>query len=165
MGYDWHWQWQPSAQLSQQLLSQLQSGQPSQQLFAQQLPEHWVAAGVLPAKARPLVKSAPTVARENNVLVNMMKLTFWLMALIYQNWWECSTNISRASRATRLDETALEHPSDAARRALALQSDQPAAVENAMGNRNGRSGLVGRRLCGEFDAAVKASGAGRQETD
>jgi len=72
---------QPSAQLSQQPLSQLQSGQFSQQAQqlspSQQLPV--VAAGVVAANANALVANAPTAANEKNDFANMVKLTFWLM--------------------------------------------------------------------------------------
>jgi hypothetical protein len=77
--YDSHVQSQPSVQLSQQPLSQLQSGQPSQQLLLQQLPAHVVAAGVEPANANALVASAPKAARDQMDFVNMIDLTFWLM--------------------------------------------------------------------------------------
>jgi hypothetical protein len=71
---------QPSAQLSQQPLSQPQSGQPSQQLLLQQLPPpHVVAAGVVAANESALVASAPTTARDQRDFVNMIYLTFWLM--------------------------------------------------------------------------------------
>ena len=83
--YDSHVQSQPSAQLSQQPLSQLQSGQPSQQLLLQQLPAHVVAAGVVAANANALVASAPMAARDQRDFVNMIYLTFWLMKLIDRN--------------------------------------------------------------------------------
>jgi hypothetical protein len=68
---------QPSAQLSQQSLSQPQSGQPSQQPLSLQQPV--VADGVVEANASTPVLKANAAARENNALVNMIKLTFWLM--------------------------------------------------------------------------------------
>jgi hypothetical protein len=70
---------QQSAQLSQQLFSQLQSGQPSQQLLLQQLPPQATVAGVVAANANALVASAPMAARDQRDFVNMMDLTFWLM--------------------------------------------------------------------------------------
>jgi hypothetical protein len=77
--YDSHAQSQPSVQLSQQPLSQLQSGQPSQQLLLQQLPPQVAGAGVVAANASVLVASAPTAARNHRDFVNIMYLTFWLM--------------------------------------------------------------------------------------
>ena len=75
-----HVQLQPSAQLSQQLLSHLQSGQPSQQPLSLQQPLVQVAAtGEVPANARTPVLKRTAVARDKIALVNMMKLTFWLM--------------------------------------------------------------------------------------
>jgi hypothetical protein len=70
---------QPSAQLSQQPWSQLQSGQPSQQALAllQQPPPQLASEGA-PANASELANKAPTAARDQRDLVNMMKLTFWL---------------------------------------------------------------------------------------
>jgi hypothetical protein len=70
---------QPSVQLSQHSLSQLQSGQPSQQSLLQQPPVQVAAVGVVEANASAPVRSAPTAARDQSVLVNMIKLTFWLM--------------------------------------------------------------------------------------
>jgi hypothetical protein len=79
--YDSHVRSQPSAQLSQQPLSQLQSGQFSQQAQqlspSQQLPA--VAAGVVAANAKALVAKAPTAASDQNDFVYMIELTFWLM--------------------------------------------------------------------------------------
>ena len=79
--YDSHVQSQPSAQLSQQPLSQLQSGQPSQQLLLQQFPPHVAGAGVVAANASVLVASAPTAARDQMDFVNIVCLTFWLIEL------------------------------------------------------------------------------------
>jgi hypothetical protein len=68
---------QPFSQLSQQSFSQLQSGQPSQQFLLQQLPP--AALGNVAAKDSVLAASALTAANVQNNLVNMRKLTFWLM--------------------------------------------------------------------------------------
>jgi hypothetical protein len=68
---------QPSAQLSQQPQSQLQSGQFLQQSSEQQLPPSQqppapeVGAALAPLKNRP-----ETIAREPNNLVNIWKLAF-----------------------------------------------------------------------------------------
>lgn len=80
MGYDSQLQSQPSAQLSQQPLSHLQSGQPSQQLLSLQQPLPQVAAtGVLAANANALVARAPTAAKDQRDFVNIVELTFWLI--------------------------------------------------------------------------------------
>ena len=73
--YDSQVQSQPSAQLSQQLLSQPQSGQPSQQLLLQQLPTGEVVEGAAANASTPVLKRT-AVAREKIALINMMKLTF-----------------------------------------------------------------------------------------
>ena len=78
MDYDSHVQSQPSVQLSQQALSQLQSGQSSQQLLLQQFVVPVAVVGVA-ANANALVASAPRVATDQNIFVNMRYLTFWLM--------------------------------------------------------------------------------------
>ena len=80
LDYDSHVQSQPSAQFSQQPLSQPQSGQPSQQPLSLQQPAEQVgAAGVEAVNAIALVAKAPTAANVQNDFVNMVKLTFWLM--------------------------------------------------------------------------------------
>jgi hypothetical protein len=66
--------------LSQQPWSHWQSGQPSQQPLSLQQPCSQVpATGAEAANARPPKLRTDAAARENNALVNMMKLTFWLM--------------------------------------------------------------------------------------
>jgi hypothetical protein len=78
LDYDSHLQSQPSVQLSQQPLSQLQSGQPSQQSLLEQLPPLLpqqppvAVAGVAAANASALVASAPTAARDQRDFVNMI---------------------------------------------------------------------------------------------
>jgi len=62
---------QPPEQLSQQPLSQLQSGQPSQQLLLQQPLAQVAGAGVVAANERALVASAPTAAKDQSDFVNM----------------------------------------------------------------------------------------------
>jgi hypothetical protein len=75
---------QPSAQLSQQPLSHLQSGQPSQQALSLQQPLEQVAAtGAEAANANALVARAPTAAKDQIDFVNMIKLTFWLMVVSF----------------------------------------------------------------------------------
>jgi len=65
--------------LSQQSLSQPQSGQPSQQPWSLQQPLVQVdVAGVDAANASTPVLTTNAAARENNALVNMVRLTFWL---------------------------------------------------------------------------------------
>jgi hypothetical protein len=76
---------QPSVQLSQQLLSQPQSGQPSQQLLLQQLPAGEVVAGLAANASTPVLKRTAE-AREKIALVNMIKLTFWLMEVRQAFW-------------------------------------------------------------------------------
>ncbi len=124
--YDSHVQSQPSVQFSQQSLVQPQSGQPSQQPLSLQqevLPE---AAGVVAANASTPVLKRTAVAREKIALVNMMKLTFWLIEMKIDGY----TNMrSRFALARKL--------ASASRLTLGFvpESNQPAAVENAMGDR------------------------------
>jgi hypothetical protein len=76
--YDSQVQSQPSAQLSQQPLSQLQSGQPSQQPLSLQQPVVGAAAGPVEAKDRAPAERAAKAANDQRALVNMVELTFWL---------------------------------------------------------------------------------------
>ena len=80
--YDSQVQSQPSAQLSQQPLSQPQSGHPSQQPLSLQQPVVGAAAGPVEANDSAPVERAARAANDQSALVNMMKLTFWLMELI-----------------------------------------------------------------------------------
>ena len=78
--FDEQVQSQPSAQLSQQPLSHLQSGQPSQQPLSLQQPLVQVAAaGVGRGEREHTGAQDECGGQENNALVNMMRLTFWLM--------------------------------------------------------------------------------------
>jgi hypothetical protein len=77
--YDSQVQSQPSAQLSQQPLSQPQSGHPSQQPLSLQQPVVGAAAGPEEANDRAPVERAAKAAKDQSALVNMMKLTFWLI--------------------------------------------------------------------------------------
>jgi hypothetical protein len=80
--YDEQVQSQPSAQLSQQPLSQLQSGQSlqhSQQDSPLQQPPVVEAAGPVEANDMAPADSAAKAANDQRALVNMIELTFWLM--------------------------------------------------------------------------------------
>jgi hypothetical protein len=72
---------QPSAQLSQQPFSQLQSGQSLQQSQHDsplQQPLLVEAAGPVEAKDMAPTESAAKAANDQRALVNMIELTFWL---------------------------------------------------------------------------------------
>jgi hypothetical protein len=73
---------QPSAQLSQQPLSQLQSGQSlqhSQQDSPLQQPPEVEVAGAVEANDMAPADSAAKAANDQRALVNMIELTFWLI--------------------------------------------------------------------------------------
>ena len=70
--YALHVQSQPSSQFSQQSPSQLQSGQPSQQLAVQQLPPvHFETADADGVPAKPMVTNADATAKPPNNFVNI----------------------------------------------------------------------------------------------
>jgi hypothetical protein len=78
--YELHAQLQPSSQFSQQPHGQSQSGHPWQQSSAQQPPAvHCSEAGAVVVPVKPAKSRDDAMAKGANTLVNISKLTFWLM--------------------------------------------------------------------------------------